>query len=117
MIYGEQEFFDTLSRIIRDDYRHPLHAEACKLAREMAVHVYGTKPEELLARVRPGEDEEITQYRLDNYEATTKAPCGKAIKIVSKIFNPNLLSIVFPQENEKAKVLQEYTMYYYPVFN
>lgn len=117
MIYGEQEFFDTLSRIIRDNYRHPLYHAACKLAREMAVHVYGTKPEELLARVRPGEDDEITQYRLDNYEATTKAPCGKAIKIVSKIFNPNLLSIVFPQENENAKKLQEYTMYYYPIFN
>jgi hypothetical protein len=117
MIYGEQEFNDTLSMIIRDNYRHPLHAEAVKLAKEMSVHVYGTKPEELLARVRPGEDEEITQYRLDNYEATTKAPCGKAIKIVSKIFNPNLMSVVFKSDSENAKKLQEYTMYYYPNYN
>src|SRR5687768_478668 len=109
MIYGEQEFNDTLIRIIRDEYRHSLYEPAVKLAKEMAVHVYGTKPEELLARVRPGEDEEITQYRLDNYEATTKAPCGKAIKIVSKIFNPNLMSVVFPPENENAEKLKQYT--------
>lgn len=117
MIHGEQEFDDTLVRIIRREYRHPLYAEAVKLAKEMSVHVYGTKPEELLARVRPGEDAEITKYRLDNYEPTTKAPTGKAIKIVSKIFNPNLLSIVFPKENENAKKLEEYTMFYYPNFN
>jgi hypothetical protein len=117
MIYGEQEFNDTLIRIIRDEYRHPLYEPAVKLAKEMAVHVYGTKPEELLARVRPGEDDEITQYRLDNYEATTKAPCGKAIKIVSKIFNPNLMSVVFPPENENAERLKQYTLFYYPNYN
>lgn len=117
MIYGEQEFFDTLSRCIREEYRHPLYEEAVKLAKEMSVHVYGTKPEELLARVRPGEDEEIKQYRLDNYEPTTKAPAGKAIKITSKIFNPNLSSIVFPQDNDNSKLLRDYTMYYYPNYN
>lgn len=116
MIYGDGEFDEYLVRIIREEYRHPLYKQAVQLAKEMSVHVYGTKPEELLARVRPGEDDEITQYRLDNYEATTKAPCGKAIKIVSKIFNPNLMSIVFP-ENENAKKLEEYTMFYYPNFN
>lgn len=117
MIYGEQEFYDTLVRIIREDYRHPLYEPAVKLAKEMSVHVYGRKPDELLARVRPGEDSEITQYRLDNYEPTTKAPAGKAIKITSKIFNPNLSSIVFPQGIENAKRLQDYTMYYYPTYN
>lgn len=117
MIYGEQEFYNTLIRVIREKYRHPLHHLACKLAKEMAVHVYGEKPEELLARIRPGEDGEITQYRLDNYEPTTKATAGKAIKITSKIFNPNLSSIVFPVDNENAKRLQDYTMYYYPTYN
>lgn len=117
MIYGEQEFNDTLIRIIRDKYRHPLYNESVKLAKEMSVHIFGDKPKELLARVRPGEDSEITGYRLENYEATTKAPAGRAVKIVSKIFNPNLSSIVFPPENENAKKLHDYTMYYYPVYN
>src|SRR5690348_8577928 len=117
MIYGSQEFTDTLVRIIKDKYRHPYHEKACKLAREMAVHVYGEKPVELLDRVRPGEDVAIKDYRLANYEPTTKAPCGKAIKIVSKIFNPNLSSIIFPKDNKNAEKLKEYTMQYFPVYN
>lgn len=83
----------------------------------MSVHVYGEKPVELLDRVRPGEDEAIKNYRLENFEPTTKAPCGKAIKIVSKIFNPNLYSIVWPKENKTAQELKDYTTYYYPVYN
>lgn len=117
MVYGSSDFNNTLVRIIREEYRHPAYEMAVKLAREMSVHVYGDKPVELLNRVRPGEDETIKKYRIDNYEPTTKAPCGKAIKIVSKIFNPNLSSIIFPTENEKAKKLKEYTMEYYPVYN
>ncbi len=117
MIYGSQEFNDTLVRIIKEEYRHPYYEIACKLAREMAVHVYGDKPVELLNRVRPGEDDKIKDYRLANYEPTTKAPCGKAIKIVSKIFNPNLSSIIFPKDNEKAEQLKKYTMEYFPTYN
>lgn len=117
MIYGEQEFNDVLIKVIRDNYRHPLYYDSVRLAKEMSVHIFGDKPKELLARVRPGEDSEITNYRLENYEPTTKAPAGKATKIVSKIFNPNLSSIIFPKENENAKKLQDYTMYYYPVYN
>lgn len=117
MIFGEQEFNDILIKIIREEYRHPLYHEACRLAKEMSVHIFGKRPDELLARVRPGEDEEIKQYRLENYEPTTKAPAGRAIKITSKIFNPNLSSIVFPAENTNAKRLQEYTMFYYPNYN
>lgn len=116
MIYGDQEFNEVLLKILRSDYRHPLYSKAVELEREMSVHVYGEKPVDLLSRIRPGEDQEITDYRLNNYEATTKAPAGKAIKIVSKIFNPNLSSIVF-KDGENAKKLQEYTMFYYPVYN
>jgi hypothetical protein len=117
MIYGDAEFNDTLVRIIKEKYRHPYYEKACKLACEMSVHVYGDKPVELLDRVRPGEDVAIKEYRLANYEPTTKAPCGKAIKIVSKIFNPNLSSIIFPKDNQKSQKLKEYTMEYFPVYN
>jgi hypothetical protein len=51
MIYGSQEFNDVLIRVIRAEYRHPYYSTAKKLAEEMSVHVYGTKPEELLNRV------------------------------------------------------------------
>lgn len=117
MIFDSPEFNETLVRIIKEKYRHPYYHTACKLAKEMAVHVYGEKPVELLDRVRPGEDDAIKQYRLDNYEPTTKAPCGKAIKIVSKIFNPNLSSIIFKKDNQNSEKLKEYTMEYFPVYN
>jgi hypothetical protein len=117
MIYGSTEFNTLLVNIIRRKYRHPHYAEAVKLAEEMSVHVYGNRPDSLLKRVRPGEDDAIMRYRLDNFEPTTKAPCGKALKIVSKMFNPNLSSIIFPKDNKTAEALKEYTMYYYPVYN
>lgn len=117
MIFGDAEFNDILIKVIREKYRHPLYEPAVKLAKEMSVHIFGDQPKELLSRVRPGEDEQITAYRLANYEPTTKAPAGRAIKIVSKIFNPNLSSIVFPSENESAQRLQDYTLYYYPNYN
>ena len=117
MKFGEQEFNNTLLKIVREDLRHPNYERTVELAHEMAVHVYGEKPVKLLDRVRPGEDEDIKQYRLLNYEPTTKAPCGKAIKIVSKMFNPNLSSIRFKSDTDGAKRLHEYTMEYYPEYN
>lgn len=116
MIYGERDFNNTLVRIMREEYRHANYDKTVQLAKEMSVHIYGDKPVELLSRVRPGEDDEITQYRLNNWEPTTKAPAGKAIKVVSKIFNPNLMSIIF-EKTEGAKELEQYTMFYYPVSN
>lgn len=116
MIYGEQDFNETLVKIIREKYRHANYEKTVALAKEMSVHIYGDKPVELLSRVRPGEDDQIKDYRIENYEPTTKAPAGKAIKVVSKIFNPNLMSIIFPK-GEGAKELEEYTMFYYPVSN
>lgn len=117
MVYGSEEFNNTLVEIIRREYRHKYYDLTVKLAKEMSVHVYGEKPEELLRRARPGEDEAIARYRLENFEPTTKAPCGKALKIVSKIFNPNLYSIVWPKDNSTAEELKNYTSYYYPVYN
>jgi hypothetical protein len=116
MIYGDSDFNETLVKIMRENYRHANYEKTVALAKEMSVHIYGDKPVELLSRVRPGEDSEITEYRLANYEPTTKAPAGKAIKVVSKIFNPNLMSIIFP-DNEGAKELESYTMFYYPISN
>ena len=117
MIYDSPEFRSSLIGIIRDDRRHVNYELTVRLAKEMSVHVYGDKPVELLERVRPGEDDAIKTYRLENFEPTTKAPCGKALKIVSKIFNPNLYSIIWPKDNAAADDLKKYTSEYYPVYN
>jgi hypothetical protein len=118
MKFGSTEFNDNLIQLIKNaKYRHPSYEKVVEIAKQMSVHVYGDKPLELLDRVRPGEDEKIKQYRVNNYEATTKAPCGKAIKIVSKMFNPNLASIKFNTESEASRRLMEYTTYYFPEYN
>jgi hypothetical protein len=122
MIYGTEEFDYTLLQAIKGSkegkgYRHDCYEEACDHAEEMGWHLYGNKPETLLSRVRPREDPEVTKYRLDNYEPTTKSAADKALNIVSKIFNPNLYSIRWENQNESSKKLKDYTLDYYPEYN
>lgn len=117
MIYGTQEFADTLKAIMRDNLRHPLYEETVKHAQEMAPHILGEKPEYLLKRARPREDPEVQLYRLDNYEPTTKAGADKALDILSKMFNPSLYSIVWKEQTTEIKEFQQYTLEYYPIYN
>lgn len=122
MTENPAEFLTFLKKVVTEKVRHDYY-ESCKDHYEqMAVHVYGTKPKKLLERIRPREDEAIRKYRLDSYEPTTKAICGKAISITSKIFNPKLHSIRFGNDdksskiNEYRKILKEYSTEEYPVF-
>jgi len=117
MIYGTQEFANTLKGIIKDDLRHPLYHEACAHAEAMSVHIYGDKPVTILQRVRPREDIEVQNYRLENYEPTTKAGADKAIEIVSKIFNPTLYSIVWKEQSSEIETLKKYMLSDYPEYN
>jgi hypothetical protein len=117
MVYGTQEFADTLKAIMRDNLRHPLYDQTVKHANEMAPHILGDKPVYLLERARPREDPEVTTYRLDNYEPTTKAGADKALDILSKMFNPSLYSIVWKEESAEIKEFQQYTLEYYPIYN
>lgn len=117
MIYGDQEFAERLKAIIKDGYRHPLYEETVQHSKEMCVHIYGEKPMYLLERARPREDSDVTAYRIENYEPTTKAGADKALDIVGKIFNPSLYSINFKETNDQSKELQDYTLEYYPNYN
>jgi hypothetical protein len=121
MIYGEEDFNDTLLKVIKGPedkaYRHSCYHECCEHAKEMSWHLYGDKPIDLLEKVRPNEPEEVTNYRLNNYEPKTKAAADKAINITSKIFNPNLYSIRYKDQTSSGKKLEEYTGEYYPVYN
>lgn len=119
MIFGTPEFDELLVRVIREDYRHPLYDETCEHAEEMAVHLYAKKPIELLERMRPNEEVEVRDYRLESYEPTTKAPTDKALHILSKIFNPSLSSIRFPEENKSTtqKEFEDYITKNYPTYN
>lgn len=125
MTYGEEDFDNMLKAMIRtssekDDnkvVRHSCYHECVEHAEKMSWHLYGTTPDKLLERSRPREDPEVTAYRKENYEPTTKSAADKAINIVSKIFNPNLYSIRWKNDNESIKSLKEYTLEYYPEHN
>lgn len=117
--YFDEAFLKRLKQLISDDkneLKHPYYKAATEHYEEMSWHVYGTKPERLLERVRPREDEAIKQYRLDSYEPITKSVCKKALSIAHKIFNSKLYSIRF-DENEKSQLLKKYSLEEYPRFN
>lgn len=122
MTENPEEFLKFLKKVVTEKVRHDFYDSCKDHYEQMAVHVYGTKPVKLLERIRPREDDAIRQYRLASYEPTTKAVCGKAISITSKIFNAKLHSIRFgnddksSQLNEYRKILKEYTTEEYPVF-
>lgn len=117
MIYGNQDFAELLKQIIKDGLRHSLYTQTVEHAEEMGVHINGEKPLFLLERNRPREDEEVKAYRIENYEPTTKAGADRAIKIVSKGFNPTLYSIVWKNQTTEGEELQKYTLEYYPRCN
>ena len=119
MVNFDEAFLKKLRKLLGDDKneeKHPHYKKAVELADEMSWHVYGTKPEELLKRVRPREDPEITRYRLDSYEPITQSICKKAIAITHKVFNSKLYSIRF-KEDAKSQELKQYSLENYPRFN
>lgn len=117
MIYGKQDFAELLKAVIKDGLRHDLYEMTVAHAGEMSIHILGEKPTELLERNRPREDDEVKDYRKENYEPTTKASADRAIKIVSKGFNPTLYSIVWKDPSNEGKELERYTLEYYPRCN
>jgi hypothetical protein len=117
MIFGNKEYAELLKDIIVSEKRHPLYTESCEHARQMAVHIYGNTPDYLLERVRPREEDDVKDYRIQNYEPTTKAGADKAIDIVSKIFNPTLYNIRWKEPNAESDELKSYTFDYFPNYN
>lgn len=117
MLYGEEDFDVVMLAIIKEDYRHPSYNESVKHAEEMSWHFFGTTPTALLESNRPNEDPDITEYRKANYQPITKSAADKAIKITSKIFNPNLSSIRWEKPSTQGEELKKYTLEDYPVYN
>ena len=65
----------------------PKKADWVRLQKEMAVHARRVKPAELLLKRRPNEDEEVHEYRLENYEAITYPSMLKAFDNIFRVFN------------------------------
>lgn len=116
MLYGQEEFTNQVTAIIRKEGRHPNYASCVKHAQDMAVHVYGDKPSEILDIARPREEEAIKEYRLQNFQPVTKAPTNKAITVLNKIFNPTLYSEIYPNSDESNQ-LKKYCREEFPNYN
>lgn len=123
MVYGTTEFDDNLILLLKHskdkegNAKHSCYQKCVEHAEEMSWHIYGETPYELLERSRPREPNDVKQYRIENYEPTTKSAADKAINVVSKIFNPNLYSIRWKAETTSSKELKDYAMEYYPDYN
>jgi hypothetical protein len=99
--------------LINKKKRHDGYAVTVDHAEDMAVHIYAAKPIKILERVRPREDAEVKQYRLESYEPITTATSDKAIVTVQKIMNPKLYTLAFP---DSAKELEQYLRVNYPYY-
>lgn len=113
MLFNDEDFKDVVKAIIRKKWNPPNYDDAVKHAKEMAVHVYGEHPTEILERTRPRETDDIKKYRMESYEPITMSACGKAFSIVNKIFNPTLQSIV-EKDDDRSKEFGEYMFQRYP---
>lgn len=114
--------FSNLLKVLIDDpkgeKRHEMYRSTVTHAEDMSVHLYGVKPTKLLEMTRPREDQETKDYRLSAYQPTTKSTAGKALSIVSKIFNPTLYNIQWPKDQSKSsQELEKYTTEDYPRHN
>lgn len=115
MLYNDEDFKEVVKAVMRGAWTPPNHDDAVKHAKEMAVHVYGDTPYDILNRTRPRETDDIRDYRIASYEPTTMSACDKAFAIVNKIFNPTLLSIV-PKDSDKKEDFDQYMFEDYPEY-
>jgi len=117
MIYGTAEFNQLLLDMIQRDKRHDTYDQSVKKFADMKPHIYGSKPLDILRRTRPREPDEVKEYRIENYEATTKATASKAFSVLMKIFNPWFSEVRWKNQTSNGKALQDYALEYYPEHN
>lgn len=68
---------------------------------QMAVHTRMRKPEELLLKMRPNEEQHIFNYRLENYRPITYGSMNRALDSVSRILSKIQYEVIAP-DNVKA---------------
>lgn len=89
---------------------YPLYAETVKLHKELKIHAEGIVPLDLIGKRRPSENEEIRDYRNENYQPVTKLPISKAINCYGKIRRSPDWMIKFPGEKVTAKIADNETL-------
>lgn len=77
--------------------RHKYYKETKDHAESMGVHIEGCTPKKLLEENRPNEPQEVREYRLNVWKSVTKSLSAKVLNTISRIFNPKLFVITFPE--------------------
>jgi len=98
--------------------RHENFTDSVIHAKELAVHIFGDNPTDLLESYRPNEPKEIHAYRQKIFVPITKSKSKKVVNVLSRIKNSSNFSLNFPK-NISAKIkegedLQTYTEQKYP---
>lgn len=63
----------------------------------VSTHIRGNRENDIIAKKRPNESDDIHQYRMDNYRAVTKHPFNTALKNIIRIMNHSEVRIEFPE--------------------
>lgn len=94
--------------------RHENYQDNVDHYKEMAVHIDGESPTELLEKQRPNEDPAARDYRISVFQPITKSRSKKIINTLSRIKNSKNFSIVFPSQIAATippeESLEQYTM-------
>jgi len=98
--------------------RHDEYKVTVDHAKEMAVHVLGTTPKNLLELTRPNEPDHVKKYRLEIFEPITRSLSEKIVNTVNRIFNPRLYKIDWKEEPETLgkDTLKEYLLNDFPKY-
>jgi len=83
--------------------RHAHYYDNASHANEMAVHLLGTTPAELLEDYRPNEPQEVYKYRLRTYQPFTKSSAQKIINTISRIQNNSNYTVNYEEPPSKLK--------------
>lgn len=104
---------DLLQTYFLSSNRHPIYQETVHLYNSMRIHSDGEFPGEMISKRRPGENEDILEYRKRTYKAITKLPVSKVITSLSKIRRSPDWMLGFDKEAVPKKIPAEETLEFY----
>jgi len=114
----EQVLTNYIKGLVNKKIFHVNYGDNVDQAKQMAVHLKGEKPLDLLETYRPNEPEDIFHYRNSIYEPTTESEGKRIINVLSKIQQSSNFSIKFEEQANVTEddSLKTYTTRDYPEF-
>ena len=114
----DNELVNYISNLVDGNALHRNYYDNVDQSKQMAVHLKGDRPTDLLEAYRPNEPKEIRDYRLSIYEPITKSQGKKIVNVLAKIQQSSNYTIKFPEQNNvpEESNLQQYTTEDYPFF-